>query len=638
MTVPDESENLLAQFEKAVYDPSKQRLTDATVLLHQLLSNIEKLGGDTEATEKSFFYPRLAFAISALMLDENYQLTLPQYQLLCGSHAALASVFACTPLQTSDHIISHLADISDFNNLRFANTNVLMKCLLCYSLDSQYELDLESLTTQFPEIIASVVLGQLCCDIYSRERVERKINQLLSKEWPVFSEVTPTLPMVLTTSNAWMNCSYSTTESKHLVKRDLNAMIRNGLKAQGVDDAKLPARKHEQDKPVVIVPIELFTSYHAMYRCFSRVVEKLKQRFHVIGVSPINCIDDEAEKIFDEVMKFDPAKAILNINELVEQIRDHAPDIIYYPSLGMANYTLLLANLRLAPIQCFTLGHPASSFIETIDYVIVQEQDFTDEAIYSETVILTGNETSPTINRVLETVSTPSLREQPDSIRIAVTSKQMKINHTFLLCCRAISDSAEKTVEFHFFPGTTGYHFEFVRHEILRVLPGSKVYPTTDYDSYIKNMDQCDIRLGTFPFGGANTNMDCFGLGIPFVILDGRQPHSHSDTAQIIQADLPKWLIADNIDQYIGAALRLIEDDSERVNISRQMIQLHKNDFFYKQSGSTPLLFVQTLLWLYKNHEVIKRTDKRVWSLADQHLTDQHLTDQHLTDQKKNNQ
>ena len=107
----------------------------------------------------------------------------------------------------------------------------------------------------------------------------------------------------------------------------------------------------------------------------------------------------------------------------------------------------------------------------------------------------------------------------------------------------------------------------------------------TDYDRYIPNLDACDIRLGTFPFGGANTNMDCFGLGIPFVILDGPEPHSHSDTAQLIQADMPDWLVANSLEEYILAALRLIEEDELRCQLSRQMMLLYNNDFFFGSQG-----------------------------------------------------
>ena len=182
---------------------------------------------------------KLAFILDYLPPLAHYcwtkitQLSLQHYQLLCASHFALNSVFASTSVQTADYIISHLANISDSKNLRFSNINILMKCLLCYSLDSQYDFDLQSLAEQFPDIVAPLVLGLLSYDIFSRAQVENRINQILSKPWPVFSRVTPSLPMVLTTSNAWMNCSYASIESKHLIKRDLNAMIRNGLKAQG---------------------------------------------------------------------------------------------------------------------------------------------------------------------------------------------------------------------------------------------------------------------------------------------------------------------------------------------------------------------------------------------------------------------
>jgi hypothetical protein len=318
------------------------------------------------------------------------------------------------------------------------------------------------------------------------------------------------------------------------------------------------------------------------------------------------------------VIKFDPAAAITDLQPLVSQIQDLSPDMVYYPSLGMANYSLLLANMRLAPIQCFTLGHPASSFIDCMDYVIVQQQDFTSEEVYSERIVLTGNDTSPTINLVRDHIPAPALAQDPACINIAVTSKHMKINHSFLVCCSEIARRASKPVAFHFFPGVSGYSYEFVRHEILRILPDSKIYPIADYDTYIHNMQRCDIRLGTFPFGGANTNMDCFGLGIPFVIMDGAQPHARADTAQLRQARLPEWLIATDTDSYTDAALRLIDNNDERLDISKQMLELHDNNFFYKAKDDEDIIFDQTMMWLYRQHENIQQSDRRVWTLADQ--------------------
>jgi len=610
----------LELFEQAVFAPSKGHFNDAVKTLHQILANYEKTGGDVHQSQQQFFYSRLADAISALLLDRQFELSLESYQLLCASHFTLASVFASTSYQNADHIISQLADISDINQLRFDNLSCLMKCLLSYSLDSEYQLDIESIGQNHPEITASLILGHLGCDLYSRASVEKRINQLLTKPWPVLGQVTPTLPMVLTTSNAWMNCSYASIPEKHQIKRNLNAMICNGLKIQ-LKDYKLEAATWQaSERPVLLVVIEIFHSTHAMYRCFSRAIESLKNHFQVVGLAPKNCIDDEAEKLFPEMILFEPSDIIQNLQKLLVKIDEIHPDMIYYPSLGMANYSLMLANLRLAPVQCFTLGHPASSFIDSIDYVIVQEQDFTTTDIYSEKVIITGNDTSPTINRVLDFIDKPTLRESPDIIKIAVTSKHMKINHSFLDCCRQIVNRTRRQLEFHFFPGVTGYLYEFVRHEILRILPDSTIYPTTDYESYISNLDQCDLRLGTFPFGGANTNMDCFGLGIPFIILDGEQPHSRSDTAQIRQAALPDWLITDSIETYQQAALRLIEEDQIRLQLSRQMMSLYEHDFFFNKEQNQSMLFDQTLYWLYQNHPQIQQSKQRLWTLKDQGL------------------
>ena len=604
-------------FERAVYRPEGRDHRDAVAQLHRLLANLDKLGGDTESSERDRFHLRLAMAITRLMLDKSFEITLDEYRLLCASNQAIATVFACTPFQHADHIISQLADVSDIRNIRFPDINAAMKCLLCYSLYSRFDLNLQAFADKQPELVAPLVLAHLGVDLYSRPEIEQRMNRMLEQTWSVIAACTPDMPMVVTTSRAWMNCSYATSPDKHRIKQSLNSMIRNGIAARQL---RLPdiGQNEQRERPVIIVPVELFGSQHAMYRCFARAIDRLREDFEVIGVSPHHCIDETACQIFDDIILFDVGKAIVDLQPLIDRIAAYRPDIVYYPSLGMANYTLLLANMRLASVQCFTLGHPASSFIDTIDYVIVQEQDFTTSDIYSETVVLTGNDTSPTINMIRDHIPEPMIRKMPETIEIAVTSKQMKINHRFLSICATIRNRADRSIRFRFFPGVTGYHYEFVRHEIHRVLPDAIVYPTTDYATYISNLAECDIRLGTFPFGGANTNMDCFGLGIPFVILDGEQPHSHSDSAQLLQADLDDFLVADDIDRYIDIAVRLIDDEAFRIDISECMLALDEHGFFNKQADDEDIVFHKTMRWIHDNHTRMKASDSRLWTLADQ--------------------
>lgn len=604
----------LEQFEQAVY---REQFDAATAMLHRILANFEQYGGDAEQSARSWFYWRFAGAISALLLNRRYRPSLEVYQLLIGSQPSLMAVFACTPLGNPDHIISLLADIRDLRNLRFADEAVLRKCLLCYTLDSEYDLDLEQIAERFPELAAPLILAQLSCDLNSKSRILERVNRLLEHDWVFLDRVTPALPTLLTVSSATMNCSYATVRSKHRIKRHINAMVRNWAQARGIAVEQTPQRPLRNGRrPRVVIPLESFQTTHAMYRCFYRSISSLKDTFEVIAITPEHCIDTGAEAVFDRVIRFDASELASDPAALVKRVADCEPDLVYYPSLGMANYTLLLANLRLAPLQCFTLGHPATSHCDEIDVVLVQEQDFTTDEVFSETVVLTANDTSPTIDRVREYIPEPRVRERPEIIRIAVTSKHMKINHDFLACCRSIADRAAREVEFHFFPGTTGFLYEFVAHEIGRILPGSIVYPTTDFEAYIHNLDRCDVRLGTFPFGGANTNMDCFGLGIPFVVMRGDQPHAQSDCAQLLRAGMPEWLMTRDIDEYIAAALRLIDDDETRMALSRDMLALDQREFFHPRHNR--IRFGRTLLWLWRNHERVRDSGRRVWTLADQ--------------------
>jgi hypothetical protein len=602
--------NAIGEFEAAVY---REDFGAAVVHLHELLANFEATQGATADYE----FLRIAAAITQLFINPRFRLTVDLYALLCASNRSLAAVFAYSDYGSGDHVIALLADVRDPTNLRFADAQLLMKCLVCYCPDSRYELNLQQVAQQLPDIVAPILLGLLGTDLYSRARIAGKLNALLERDWPFLHHYCPPLPQVLSLSSAWMNCSYATAPDKHAIKRPLNATIRNWLQQQGVRDS-VCAPAPRRDRPRVLVPVEVFNSGHAMFRCFGRAVARLQSRFDVIGVAPEHGVDDTARAVFPHLQTFVPGEAFTDFAAFVDTLRELRADLIYYPSLGMANYTIALANLRLAPIQCFSLGHPATSNSASIDYVLVQEQDFTDASVFSEKVILVGNDTSPTIDPVRAVVPQPDVREATETVQVAVSSKHMKINHVFLSTCRRILDAARKPLQYHFFPGVSGYLHRYVSREIQAYLPGARVYSTTDFATYLRNLDRCHMRLGTFPFGGANTNMDCFGLGIPFVVLDGLQPHSHADAAQLAQAGLEQDLVAGSVEQYERIALRLVHDDQFRLRMSRTMLQLDSHGFFHKDPDTTQMSFPQTLHWLYRNHAAIQESSQRVWQLAAQ--------------------
>ena len=76
----------------------------------------------------------------------------------------------------------------------------------------------------------------------------------------------------------------------------------------------------------------------------------------------------------------------------------------------------------------------------------------------------------------------------------------------------------------------------------------------------MERLRECDLFLSPFPYGNMNSILDCFQLGLPGVCLDGLEPHSHADGAFFARIGLPRELIAQSIDDYVAAAVKLIED------------------------------------------------------------------------------
>ena len=60
------------------------------------------------------------------------------------------------------------------------------------------------------------------------------------------------------------------------------------------------------------------------------------------------------------------------LDEIARRLREESPDILYFQP-WMSHWTVLLAQIRIAPIQMMTHGHPATSMSNEIDYVYINE-------------------------------------------------------------------------------------------------------------------------------------------------------------------------------------------------------------------------------------------------------------------------
>ena len=63
----------------------------------------------------------------------------------------------------------------------------------------------------------------------------------------------------------------------------------------------------------------------------------------------------------------------LSFEALAAKIRSDRLHALIFPEIGMEPVTVKLAALRLAPVQCNSLGHPVTSGMPTIDYYLTSD-------------------------------------------------------------------------------------------------------------------------------------------------------------------------------------------------------------------------------------------------------------------------
>jgi hypothetical protein len=287
----------------------------------------------------------------------------------------------------------------------------------------------------------------------------------------------------------------------------------------------------------------------------------------------------------------------------------------------MRHWGPVLANFRLAPIQFVGLGHCASTFVETIDYFFTEEGFVGDPDLLSEQLVLLPDD-SLIFERSPHYAPLPaSIRETANPLRVALASNLLKLNPHFIGVLRKIRARARRPVEFHVFPNVSGLEFQATQRLFDHHLPGSKIYPIKRYNDYLADLNACDINLSPFPFGGLNGVVDSFRQGIPLVTLEGPDLPARLDSMMLRRLGMPEWLIAQDEEAYIAAALRLIDDDAERVALSRQIFALDVESVI-SGDASTPLRrdVVDAVWWIYQNHEAIKASGRKVFRAADRQV------------------
>jgi hypothetical protein len=518
----------IADLEKAVLE---KRYQDAENYLYPLViaffeNRVEfttapfdrELSREQQELESYQVIEKLATIFTVWFSDWNYEPSDECYAFVCLQKSFFNNLFAASSYHSTDHILANLQLIgkTDYSPLQ------LKRLLFVITLESLFELPWAILFKHLPDATIKAYAGMLrSINIQMSSRAQNSVNNLVegAKHATLIStdQVENLSPLI----SCYFNVSNLAHPDKYAIKQwvvrcfesFMKKYLPEKLQLRIAEDVKKSPNK---DKPKVLVFHEFYHDKHAMYRGHHPRIAALKNHFHTIGMGIEGQFDELGQQDFDDNVIFDVGDK-LNVIKMIETILDIKPDIIYYPSVGMSMFLPLITCVRLAPIQIASAGHPSSTYSKKIDYFhfldMEVEHRIMENILYEKWLPFRRSGL-----RRKDMEHLPKHSNLDGSVtNILINGVIQKVSHSMISVCKRITEQSSSKIIFHVFMAHPKQDIEYFASKSLlrRFLPNSQLHSFRSYDDYMAILNDCDFALGTYPFGGTNSNVDLLRLNKP---------------------------------------------------------------------------------------------------------------------------
>jgi hypothetical protein len=575
--------------DDGAYDEAVAMLFELEALLsrrpHSDMGTLIARGGarqfmSTEA-RREHFVSEASAALARLLSDERFEFTDARLQQLLVLRRLIWDIIAASPVRnTDDAARAFLPRLSTAGHASLPRADAARRLALLIHPESRLEFDIEKLWELDRHAAANLgigIAGEKFPGSLAAHAQREKWLQWIADHLDEIGDLRHV--EVSTLWALYMHCTYSQTDRRHAVKRGINRLVRSKLDQFGLTDIAClrDEPRSQRQRPLMLVVAESFVTGHSIVRTHSRTLSAARKHFELVAFCPPDSIDDAGRQRFDRTYDL---PSIADIPSCLRQIRDFAqaerPDVLYMPSVGMSALTIFLSNLRVAPLQIAGLGHPATTHAEQIDYISVEDDFVGDPCCFSEKLLRLPKDGQPYEPSGRLGAIRPRVRGASSLTRIAVAASAMKFNPGFLDACRAIVERCEGRVHLHFLTSgmtiLTLMHFSAVLDETL---PSNSytIHDFEPYPEYINRLNEMDMFLSPFPFGNTNGIVDALTVGLPGICKTGAEVFERIDGALFARAWLPGWLVADTVEEYVEAAVRLATLHTVRESLRASMLE-----------------------------------------------------------------
>ena len=354
----------------------------------------------------------------------------------------------------------------------------------------------------------------------------------------------------------------------------------------------LPINPNTSKRPRVVFCSTHFYD-HTVARLFLPLIESLDPdefELHVLHLGPeYDAWTQRAERLANFHRGERPAPDWMRL------ILSLQADAVVYLDLGMHPLTLALAALRLAPVQAMLWGHPVTTGLPSLDYVLSPDlmEPTNGAEHYSETLVRL-----PGLGHGLE---------PPDSGQLSVTATatgsanplgQGANGQLNLPCAQSVFKlMPEQDVLFarilqrlpmahlHLIPHQDAGVRDWLAARLQSALAGQGVqdgsarvhlHAYRPLPEFHQLAAQCQLNIDSVGWSGGMSSLDILGLGVATISLQGATMRERQTAALLHELGAGEC-IATNADDFVEKVIALAQDDAARVGLRQKMLaERHK--------------------------------------------------------------
>ncbi|MGK7876101.1 MAG: hypothetical protein AB4426_23225 [Xenococcaceae cyanobacterium] len=527
---------------------------------------------------KNFLY---LFTQPDYILSDRYLTRFIKFNLTISNLVAMSS------FKTTDVYLEILRE----------QTHNFAKILVLYSARNRVKFDCQALFDAEPQL-ASVWYSYFC-EIYRSGLVNQQVYQNLREHLTYYDE---RLKDFYKLQDVYFGATYIDGDRDREIKQRINRAIQKSPLAA----AQI---KNTPNKKKIAVITSLWFSRHSVYRTLFKFVESLKDDYEITLVHLREIKNNLEIDSFKSIRYIYWTDGFLNL----DSIRENDFMVVYYPDIGMTPESILLSNLRIAPIQICGTGHPVSTFGSEIDYFIsgsdVEIQEGA-ESNYSERLVLI-----PGFGAIHKTINYKLKQREKTCSEFIINCSwsSQKLNYPLLGYLNEIVKASKKEIIFRFFSGGSLLRkndFLPFAQDLAAILGKERFQLILDkpYDEYMAIMEEGEISIEAYHFGGSNIVADSLYLRKPTVTFEGNKWYNRIGS-QMLRAVGLSELIATSVEDYIHLTLKLIHDDQYRLSIYQKLQQADLNRTIFNSDSKE--YFKKAIDFLIENHEKLKSENSR---------------------------